>query len=113
MENAASAVRAEEKADSAHRRIDEINIEVRGLRDAKHDLYSRIHTHAGILTGIEGAVQKLTQSTEAWAKKTDTNTQTQIQNRAIVITAMTVGGFITSGFLGFIIFVGGKILHWW
>jgi hypothetical protein len=94
--------RVEESSKSAHKRIDKAEDDILIERNAKHDIYSKLHTHAGILVGIEGAVNKLLKATEL-------NTEAVLTFRVMAMTAIFMG----SGFIGFVGFVGGKLLNWW
>lgn len=110
MSNESRLGAAEEMAKSAHKRIDEFKVsvetELKGLRDAKHDIYEKIHTHAGIMVGMQGAVERLTTSVDTWSDKTDKNTEkidknTKIIDRAswVIVGGVTVGGVLLSGIL--------------
>lgn len=91
-----------EKADSAHKRLDEEKAEIDLLRKRTHDNANDIHRQGGILAGMETAVKDLITATKQ-------NTQAVLTFRIIAITAMFMG----TGFISFCGFVGGKLLHWW
>jgi len=102
--------KVEEVASSAHKRLDDNLVEIKGLREAKHDLYGKLHSHAGILVGMETAVKGLTDTVKEWADKTDENTQTQIKNRTTVVVALSIVGSLGTGFAGFVVWAISKFL---
>lgn len=92
----------EQVAASSHKRIDKHDEEIINLRDSRHEHANQIQrqigitdTHTSILSGIEGAVDKLTQAVFGF--------------RIMAMTAIFMG----TGFITFCGFVGGKLLHWW
>lgn len=44
--------RVEEVSKSAHKRLDEADIEIKSLRDAKHEHSNQLQRHAGIIASI-------------------------------------------------------------
>lgn len=103
MSNDSRLGAVEEMAKSAHKRIDELKVEteteIKGLRDAKHDIYEKIHTHAGVIVGMEGAVKTLTQAVETWSTETKKNTKIIDRASWVIIGGVAVGGVLLSGVL--------------
>lgn len=101
--------RVEEKAASAHKRIDTNDKEILSLRESRHAHANEIQRHTGILDGMEKAITNLIKATEAQAQKISDNTKVLSDFRVMAATAILMGG----GFIGFVVFVGGNILKWW
>lgn len=98
-----------EKADSAHKRLDEEKAEIDLLRLRTHGHANDIQRHGGIIDGINMSIKNLITSTEAQGVKTDNNTKklSELTTRADMIIIMGIGFFAFCGF------VGSKLLHWW
>ena len=114
------AIRADERANSAHIRVDEHAVKFVAVELAQHKLSGRTHVVEGIMTGIEGAIGRLNKSVDEWAVKTDNNTTILDKGEATVKTAISafkigviVIGTLGAGFAGFIVYATGEFLHWW
>jgi prophage DNA circulation protein len=107
------AIKADESAKSAHKRLDSVDDEIKGLREAKHDLYGKHHTVAAVVSGIDGSVNKLFTAVKEWEIKTELNTMEGIKMRTTFVVGIAVTSFLGSAFAAFVVFAGGKILKWW
>jgi hypothetical protein len=83
--------------------------EILELRNHKHAQSNTLQKHEGmfdsyniILKGIKDGIESLTTATEK-------NTKAIFSFRVMAGTAIFMGG----GFIGFVVFVGGQLLHWW
>jgi hypothetical protein len=95
------ATKALDSASSAHKRLDELGGEVKGLRTKSHDLNGKVHNHGGILSSITSSVALLSATVEE-------NTKQLISFKAMVVVVIFMG----TGFFGFCVFVAGKLLNW-
>lgn len=109
-----------EKSKTLNKRLDEQRSEIKVLRTARHEHAGILHNHMGVLEGLKGAVDKLIYMINQQTSKTQENTSEIRDFKVMASTAISsfkIGSTILmamgSGFGGFLVFIGGKVLHWW
>lgn len=109
----AQIVEAKERADSAHKRVDEHHAEILSLRESRHKLAGELQSHGGLIASaiknnskLEAAIDKLTEATQQARKEWQ-------DFKLVVVTGFFVTMFLGSGFIAFCVFVAGEVLKWW
>ncbi len=103
------ATRALDSANSAHKRIDQDQLEIDSLRTSRHKHNGMIHNHQGILSGIEKSITLLIATAKEANNATKANTEALVQFKYIALTIASMG----VGLISFSVFVGGKIIKLW
>ncbi len=90
--------------------------ELKDLRKAKHDHNDRIHATNGILCGMESLVKGLVEFKSVSEESTKANTL-ELRDFKTAFKTFTVMmklflSFCT-GVAAVVVFIGGKIMHWW
>lgn len=106
-------IEAKEKADSAHKRLDEHHAEILSLRESRHKHAGELQSHGGLISGaienigkLEAAIDKLTEATKLASKGWQ-------DFKLVAVTGFFVTMFLGSGFIAFCVFVAGEVLKWW
>ena len=102
-------VKALKSASSAHKRIDELNVNVKSLEKSRHKHSGMLQNHQGILSTMVENINKLSDSVDKQSIATTQNTTALSGFKVMAWTIITMGG----GFIGFIVYVSDKILKLW
>lgn len=108
-----SVIESKEKADSAHKRLDEHHAEILSLRESRHRHSGELQSHSGMINGIVSNVGKLESAIDKLAIATEQASQGWQDFKLVAVTGFIVTMFLGSGFIAFCVFVAGELLKWW
>lgn len=103
------AVSAETKAEAAHNILEKHSKELSSLWkiNRQHDIM--LENHNVVMKCISKSVDGLSESISLNSKTTASNTSTLRDFKVMAAAAVGMG----MAFIGFVVFTGGTIMHWW